>query len=482
VSAAKIKRPDGATLLGLAGVLAVSALAAPYTVDDAFIVARYGQNLANGGGYAMNPGTPSDGVTGPLWIVPSYLAAQLGLPPIAASKLVGALCAALAAMVAVSWARGRALGSVASWAAASVLASLPDVGTWAVSGLETGAALLATTVLARALLGAREPAWLAAVAASTALAWLRPELAACAFVLWLARTLRAPRAALPWLAFAVLGALSIVAFRLAMFGAITPLSAIAKPADLAQGVSYVLRGAILMTSIAGAGLATYGAMRGREVDRWLLAALVAHGVAVALAGGDWMPGARLLVPVAGLYALLAGRGVARLWAIKRAPACIALAFALSVPLLDLAVRVPAQRASAIEREQAAAPLARRLRERGQTVALLDAGYLAYASGMTVVDLGGLTDPHIARLAGGHIAKAIDEAYLRARDPGVILLHTERPARVDDQNRLLSLHGYPVEHRIAAMPWVREGFRVAEQVRLHEGYGYVVLERVSTAKR
>jgi hypothetical protein len=148
VSTAWIKGPVGAIVLAFAAVVAVSALAAPYTVDDAFIVARYAQNLATGGGYAMNPGIPSDGVTGPLWIAPSFLAVQLGLSPVLASKLTGALCAALAAALTVFWAHRRALGWVASWASACVLGSLPDVGTWAVSGLETGAALLGMALLA----------------------------------------------------------------------------------------------------------------------------------------------------------------------------------------------------------------------------------------------------------------------------------------------------------------------------------------------
>ena len=55
--------------LASAAVLGVGALAWPYTVDDAFIVARYAHNLAAGLGYAMNAHQPSDGVTGPLWLL-----------------------------------------------------------------------------------------------------------------------------------------------------------------------------------------------------------------------------------------------------------------------------------------------------------------------------------------------------------------------------------------------------------------------------
>lgn len=475
------KRPGGAELLAIAAVLGVSILSAPYTVDDAFIVARYAQNLAAGAGYGMNPHVASDGVTGPLWIVPSLLAVQLGLPPIAASKLVGVAGALLAVLVTLAWARRRARGRAACWASALVLACLPDLGTWAVSGLETGAALCSLTLLASTLLS-RTPRGLRAVTATLALAWLRPELAPCVTVLWLAWITRAPRAAAPYAALGMLAGVSVLGFRLMAFDHLWPLTASAKPADLAQGAEYALRGTLLTTSVAGAGLAWLGAVRGRREDRWLLAAVSAHVLAVAIAGGDWMPGARLLVPIAGLYALLVGRGWARLTLRRPAWAGLALTVALTLPVLDLALRVPDLRANAVQRRGPARALAERLKARGGVVGLLDVGYLGYASGLEVIDFGGLTDPQIAFLPGGHIDKRIDERLLRARNPGTLVLHSTAPPVLDSQKRLVAFSGYPVERRVAAMPWVQDAFRVADYVRLNPDYGYIVLVREAPANR
>jgi hypothetical protein len=110
------------------------------------------------------------------------------------------------------------------------------------------------------------------------------------------------------------------------------------------------------------------------------------------------------------------------------------------------------------------------------VALLDVGYLGYASGVPVVDLGGLTDPRIARMPGGHLQKRIDPEYFRQRDPHVIVLHSSSPPVLGPGGRLLAFDGYPVERRIAALAFVRERFRVHAVIRFAPGYLYVVLAR------
>lgn len=129
------------------------------------------------------------------------------------------------------------------------------------------------------------------------------------------------------------------------------------------------------------------------------------------------------------------------------------------------------------RTTAGAELAEYLRVHTRRVALLDAGYLPYASGVYAVDLGGLTDPRIARLRGGHIDKRIDEALLRERDPDAIVLHSATLPAIDDAGRLRAFTGFPVEQRIARMPWVREQFRVARYFDYAPRYGYIVLSRI-----
>lgn len=463
------------------GVFGVAGLAWPYTVDDAFIVARYAANLVAGHGYAFNAGgRASDGVTGPLWLAPFLIASLANVDAIAIAKLVGTACMAAAASLFVATLARRAGGRVAAWSAAVVVAVSPSLGTWGAAGLETGAAALAFALAAWGALRRPAPHAVVAGLAVGALAWLRPEMAFAGGVLLACVALRASRAGRVAFALAAGAACGVIAFRLGMFGATLPLSFEAKPGPLAHGVRYALLGVLLATSGVGVALCVVAARGGRTDDRALAAALVAHALAIVLAGGDWMPGMRLWVPVLPAYAALAGVGVARLLRTRRrrlrALAPLALVAACVVPVADLAVRVPDLRDAGRARGMAGAEVARWLRAHARRVALVDVGYLAYASGVEVVDLGGLTDARIARLPGGHLAKRITQADLRARDPDVLVLHSSVAPRVSADGRLLVLAGFPVEQRVASMPWVRDEFRVAHTVAYAPGYQYVILRR------
>ncbi len=457
------------------GVLTVGILAAGYTVDDAYIVGRFAQNLAGGEGYGLNPGEPADGLTGPLWIVPGWIAASLGLDPVAIAKGTGLLCAAVAAGLVVRRLAARARGRRTAPTAAALLIASPSLGTWGVAGLETGAAALLLTV---AVLGATHRPRAQATAtglAIGALAWLRPELAFVAagplLVLWRRSTRALARA----LALACAGAAGVLIFRQLSFGHALPLSFDAKAGDLGHGVGYALRSLALATSVVGLWLAGRGARSGRVDDLLLGCGLAAHIPAVMLAGGDWMPGYRLLTPVLPLYAMLAALGAARLRSRRRWPLVLVTALACSVPLADLATRLPEHRAAA--RSQAgAAEISAWLKANACHVALVDVGLLPYQSGVRVLDLGAITDAEIARLPGGHLDKRIGDTLLRERDPDLLLLHSARLPAVDDAGRLRGLAGYPVERRVAALPWVREHFRVARVFTYRPGYLYVALTR------
>jgi hypothetical protein len=260
-----------------------------------------------------------------------------------------------------------------------------------------------------------------------------------------------------------------------MFGDPLPLSYRAKLGSLAHGTSYALTAVVLATTLAGAGLAAYGAWRGRRGERAIGLALLAHLLAIALAGGDWMPGYRLLVPALPAYALLAAAGAARLSLRSPRLAAAAVALACALPAADLVTRIGDLRQNAAHRARLQ-PLVRALADRADPVALLDVGYLGYASGVEVVDLGGLTDPRIARMPGGHLQKRIDPEYLSGRAPGAIVLHSATPPDVDADGRLRAFDGYPVELRVAAMPFVRREFRVQSVLRYAARYDYVVLAR------
>jgi hypothetical protein len=199
-------------------------------------------------------------------------------------------------------------------------------------------------------------------------------------------------------------------------------------------------------------------------------------LAVALAGGDWMPAARLLVPLVPLLAVCVGSALAALPA-RRA---LAAALTLALPLATGMAALPGLRAQPHAREVGSREVLRAL-DGATRVALVDVGHLAYAGGFEVVDLGGITDLEIARLPGGHLSKRIPEALLRQRGVDAIVLHSSLPARVGPApagqgGALLGLAGYPVEVQVARMPFVQEEFRVRAQVAYAPDYHYVVLRR------
>ena len=457
----------------MALVLGVGGMTWAYLVDDAFILTRYAETLAAGGGWAVNAGHPTDGVTAPLWLLPLAGAARLGLDVVDIQRALG--------LGAMAWATALASRGAATkgsaWVGALVLTVQPALGLWGSAGLETGVATLALVVLARPAWGSGRDGM--ATLAAVSLPWLRPELLAAGGCLALARALGGPVSEpsgaparsthLGPLGGLLAGLASVVAFRWLAFGHPLPLAASAKMGSLPEGLSYTLVGAGLVSGATGAFLAARGARRLPSVG----VALVAHGLAVAVAGGDWMPGHRLLVPAIPLFAVLVAAGFPGTprW---RWPALVP---ALLVPLAAAAVALPAAADAGRLRRSSGPRVAAAIRGRGP-VALVDIGYLGWATGVEVVDLAGITDPTIARAPGGHLAKEIPVGYLDARAPSAILLHAAVAPTVDGEGRLETLAGYPVERSLARSGWVRTHFRVGAVVEYRPGYFYVRLDRRS----
>jgi hypothetical protein len=311
------------------------------------------------------------------------------------------------------------------------------------------------------------------------LAWLRPELALLACVLLFACASRiGVKRSWPAFVLATIGLLSVCGFRFALTGELLPLALSAKQGTPSDGLGYCARAVAIGSGGLGVLLIALGMKLGRSDDRWLGAALIAHVIATLLAGGDWMPGFRLFAPVIPLYAALAAVGCVRVLRWPRAGkplALLCLTFACGVPLLDLYTRLPEWRAAGASRERARDLIAH-LRAETQRVALVDIGYLGYSSDREVVDLGGITDPEIARLPGGHLNKQVDAELLMRRAPDALLLHSSSPPLAASDGRLVELRGYPVEQRIARSAWVQHEFRVAYVLHYAPSYYYALLVR------
>ncbi len=437
----------------------LSAFAWPFTVDDAFIAVRYAERLAAGLGYTYSGVAPSDGVTGPLWLLPLVVGARFGLPVLAWAKALS--CAA--SLVAAGWLAGRAGraargGEATLWVATICASSLPYV-VWAVAGLETGLAALLVSWVVVAVSSGRDRQAGVAVAL---LAWLRPELALFAGVLLVWCRSRAA-----W-SLAAGGALALLTFRWAMFGHLLPLSASAKPASLGHGLAYLGTSLREPRGLVLALLFALACVRGGRVTRMLGAAVAAHALAVLLAGGDWMPARRLFVPIVPVFALVLARGL-RAW--RHGPLALVVVVALGVR--EWSAELPAIREAGARRERMEPQLASAICRRG-AIALIDIGVIgASCPAQDIIDLGGLTTAAVAYAPGGHLDKRIEEAWLYAQHPVALVLHSRERPRVDDQERLRWFAGYPVERRVLGFAFAR-GFRVREVIEYAPSYFYVVL--------
>jgi hypothetical protein len=195
-----------------------------FPLDDSWIHLHFARNLAEGAGFAYNPGRPVAGSTAPLWTLLLAAGAVLAGASVAMAKVVGTLCALAAAVLtrraALAW---GAPPKVALAAGIALLWAGPFA--WgALSGMEV---TLAALLVAGALVAhATERDVVTAALASLAVA-ARPEAALLLPFLALARPLTRPRLAAFMLAPLVVAA-PMIAFSYATVGAPYPATAAAK--------------------------------------------------------------------------------------------------------------------------------------------------------------------------------------------------------------------------------------------------------------
>jgi hypothetical protein len=320
-----------AVSVSVALALVVSALRAlvaeRQTVDDVFIFLRYARNLASGGGYAFDPGQPVEGTSSVAWTLALALAWRTGWRGLGAAKALS-LAVGLLVPPACALAVRRALPERPLLAAvpAVALALDADLATWIVSGMDTAAWTLACVACVALAAGGRDRA---AAVLLGGLAFFRPEgpLFAAAGVLALARDRRA------LVRLALLAAVPVVAltvFRLVYFHDLVPNTFWAKM-NAADGKDYSGGGYVLSALTRRPLLlvvlplaAWVGGRAAAPAFRLATALLVASLVFALVAGGDWMPGRRLLVVALPLGAILAAASLARTRRALVVVACLAL--------------------------------------------------------------------------------------------------------------------------------------------------------------
>jgi arabinofuranosyltransferase len=408
--------------------------------DDAYVVLRYVRRLLAGQGLTWNDHERVEGFSSPLWLAQIALLHACSLPLPWATRLLGL---AYAVAIVGLWRRMRAAP-----AGLLALVTIPGFALWTWGGLDTMAGLFFTLLPAALLLRpSAQPApagvWFGVCLA--ALSLVRPEGIACAALFAIAALTSPGRPRLRTSA-AILGLvfLSYQAFRMAYFGDWLANAARAKTLGLPWGTrlesaaAYVGKTAPqwLGTAVLATWMLAWSPERARM--RWLLLPGLPLLLAVGVAGGDHMVGARLmLAPVAllGFVASLAPPPPRR-W-FTPATAVLALACACLQSQLTLRYRATPDLAAAMG-EIVGRELAARLPS-GTMVASATAGSIPYfAPSLTFIDTLGLNDRHIARSAPATAALAAvldrdeswadvpghmrgDGLFVLSRSPDVVIL-------------------------------------------------------------
>jgi hypothetical protein len=352
-------------------------------------------------------------------------------------------------------------------ALATMALSVP-LAAHAVSGMETA---LATGLATAAVIVARRP--LTAALTAGLAASLRPEMVAWACVLTIgagvARGARVGRVvAAGAVALAPFACCAVV--RAIAWGRPAPLAVLAKPSDLSHGLAYA--GAACVVTLAPIGVLAPMALRRCPMALAIAIAAAAHVGAIIVVGGDWMPYARLMVPVVPtlIYAGVMGSEYAHpLATAARSAVAVALGILLIARGGTVGRRVGADRA-ALTGE------GRRALAGAQCVAALDVGWVGAATEADVVDLAGLTDPEIAALPGGHTSKRVDGMFVLSRGADALLLYAPAGLPDDDLEQWASAP-YPrvVEARLALDPVIARHFAPAAWLPLGaKRAGYVLL--------
>ncbi len=290
------------------------------SIEDAYISFRYARNWAQGLGLVFNPGERVEGYTNFSWTLLLGLAQRLGIDPILASKIMGAL-ATLATVAVIIWiARhyiSRASAPIALWLAAAST----SLAFWTVAGLETPLYLLLITLglaLYLPIFLSRPPtSWRAALyALPLALASLtRPEALGLALLLigWHFYK-RKRRDAVRALALYLLIFLPFLAWRWHYYGALVPNSLLAKANFLTALQTQPGNFWLLSRSYLGNWALKWGllwwlplawAARRHAAFIPLLLTLSYALLVAALGAGDWMPLQRLILPALAAWIWLA---------------------------------------------------------------------------------------------------------------------------------------------------------------------------------
>lgn len=300
-------------------------------IDDALITLRYSAMWVEGQGLVFNPGERVEGYSNPVWTVLCAVPLLLGMDGLLGAKRMGmafdvaAVCGALL----LAWELvqpKRWPTALAVLAGAGLLAVSHPLRFWATAGLETTQyAALLVLALWRLSVETRQGglplsaglAGLAAISRPEAPLLVLSIVLVRAFTAWQQRGERGWVPALSWAGVFAVPTFGWLFFRLAYYGALVPNTFYRKTArerSWAEVGEYLASWAgleWLMLVAAALGVVAILIWRCRS-SLAVVAVILAQTVFLYIAGSDWMPSMRFVVPVLPLVAAAAGIGAGRL--------------------------------------------------------------------------------------------------------------------------------------------------------------------------
>ena len=448
------RRRTGALVLGVCfAVLVWRSVGFDFLSDDAFITFRYAKNFLAGEGLVFNPGQRVEGYTNLLHLLLVAGISTLGIDLVTAGRSVGIVSALL--LVALSGTLAAQLVPARRWLwggfAAILLAINPYLAIWSLGGLETTLYSLLVMGAVSATLVKRPTGKLFFLASilAVAAALTRPEgvvvypLIVAIFVLRkegsaAARLRCMAPGIMVWVA--ILGASE--ALRYIYYGAWLPNTFHAKGGftgnHVARGLRYIGLFSMNIWIAPSAILATAGIVFAGDRGRHLGALLLLLATVVVSLGGDGLPAYRFMIPLLAPLFVLAALGAEALFRTYR-PAwprtVLVLTPVVAALLLGTGWHVQKDTQYQLYRDHLQEVPKWSLVGRWlkfamppeTAVALVPIGAVGYFSELPVIDMVGLTDPHIARRKmpdlgdgwAGH--EKSDGAYVINRSPTLFLL-------------------------------------------------------------
>ncbi len=428
-----------------------------FTCDDAGISFSYARSLAEGKGLVLTPGSERvEGYSNLIWVILLSFAIGHGLDPAMAAKVMASM-AGLVCLFLTALLPGRIedrdpepLDTVP----ALLLASSTPFIYWTAGGLENSLFTMLLLVAVWAFLGElrRKEAFPLSALCIVLASMTRPEGPLYALVAVPALLLCRPwniRAGVYWV-----GAFSIpfgtfLTWRYLYFGDWLPNVYHAKLPDLglppltraSSGLAYLSSYFetwplyLMVLALLGAA-----ALVRSRTGAWLVGCLIAALSFIVFAGGDWMQHHRFMTPALPFLFLCLGQGLALLVRFYYSPdrvrlglngPSVAAVFTVVLVLgrlitpaaFDTANAPGRYRVTFESRVNRGLEFARMARAAGLESASLaepDAGGTSWASGLTFIDLTGLTDRTLA--TWGHRAKARDEYLFGHRRPTFLRWH------------------------------------------------------------